>query len=93
MFIKENQKNEETVRHEWGHYVKETILGFMTYAVLVALPSFVYYSVGDYDKYDEQTDDRMYYSKIRERTADYFGGVDRNGNYDLFWRWSNFVPW
>ena len=36
--------------------------------------------------------DRMYYSKIWGRTADWLGGVDRN-NYDDFWTKSNFVPW
>ncbi len=81
-----------TVKHEWGHNMQELILGERLYLTAVAAPSIYYNKTGDYTNYSNSVADRMYYSKIWERTADWLGGVDR-GNYDPLWSGSNFVPW
>ena len=68
-------------------------MGTLPYLIWVGAPSAIYCEFGDYQNIkDESISDRMYYSKIWERTADWLGGVDRN-NYDDFWTESNFVPW
>ena len=81
-----------TLNHEWGHNMQELILGTPAYLVLVGAPSAIYCVSGDYLNYTGATYERMYYSKIWERTADMLGGVNRN-NYDPFFTGSNFTFW
>ena len=80
------------LNHEWGHNMQELILGTPAYLVLVGIPSAIYCVSGDYLIYTGATRERMYYSKIWERTADVLGGVNRN-NYDPFFTGSNFTFW
>ena len=47
---------------------------------------------GDYKNYHGAVREKMYFSKIWERTADWLGGVNRN-NYDSFWTLDNFLCW
>ena len=93
MFLKESQKkNTDAVKHEWGHFAQLLIVGPTAYMGFVAIPSVINFEFGEYNNYIGPERERMYYSKIWERTADWLGGVNRN-NYDPFWSWSNFVPW
>ena len=72
--------------------MQEKFLG-LSYLLLVAAPSVIYCATGDYlQETNNQKSERMYYSKIWERTADLLGGVNRK-NYDSFFTLDNFVPW
>ena len=82
------------IQHEYGHNIQELVLG-VSYWICVAIPSITYYAIGDYKKYSKTNpslSDKMYYSKVWERTADLLGGVDRN-NYYNFWNIKNFIFW
>jgi RHS repeat-associated protein len=92
MFLHSTQKNADTIYHEWGHFGQLLIMGPAAYTVLVGIPSVYYNLTGAYLSATYPNDERMYYSKIWERSADWLGGINR-GNYDSFWNWSNFVPW
>ncbi|ERJ10865.1 RHS repeat-associated core domain-containing protein, partial [Haloplasma contractile] len=92
VFLNSNTGTKQTLKHEWGHNQQERILGTPLYLLVVAAPSVYYNKTGDYRNYRDPKRERMYYSKVWERIADWFGGVDRN-NYDPFWSKSNFVPW
>lgn len=84
-----------TLQHEQGHNMQELIIGTPAYFLFVGVPSMIYCEFGDYQLYNKSASalaDRMYYSKIWERTADRLGGVNRN-NYDAFWTRDNFVFW
>ena len=71
----ESNISDTTLKHEYGHYIQERILG-PAYLFTVAVPSATYYW---YDvKHNGST--RDYYSMPWERTADWLGGVNR-GNY------------
>ena len=84
--------DETDIQHEFGHSVQERLLG-VSYWVLVVLPSAYYCEFGDYHSVlDDIMSDRMYYSKVWERTADWLGGVDRY-NYYNFWFRDNFIFW
>ena len=82
-----------TLKHEYGHSVQERLLSFPAYLVVVAIPSAFNCHFG---RYLHETNgiirERMYFSKIWERTADFLGGVNR-GNYDPLWNINNFIPW
>ncbi len=83
---------EETINHECGHGVQERVLG-AGYLILVAIPSAYYCEFGDYRSVSNDIiSDRLYYSKVWERTADWLGGVDRHNYYD-FWYKDNFIFW
>src|SRR5690554_3388779 len=93
MFLKESQKNDpDTVKHEWGHFFQMLILGPLLYSLFVAVPSVINFKFGRHNYYTGDEGNRLYYSKIWERTADMFGGVDRK-NYDPISSGSNFIPW
>ncbi|MBQ9756339.1 MAG: hypothetical protein IJV99_01940, partial [Clostridia bacterium] len=79
------------IQHEYGHNIQEMILGIF-YWPCVVIPSVINYHIGDYLNYEEELRDKMYYSKIWERTADWLGGVNRN-NYYNFWNINNFIFW
>ena len=83
---------EKAINHEWGHGVQERVLG-AAYLILVAIPSAYYCKFGDYLlEFDDNKREKMYYSKVWERTADWLGGVDRHNYYD-FWYKGNFIFW
>ena len=83
----------DTLNHERGHNVQFSLLGVLNYGLFVAIPSVIYNKTGDYRlEQDIGKADKMYYSKIWERTADWLGGVDR-GNYFPFWDIENFKFW
>lgn len=93
MFLKESHKNDiNAVKHEWGHFVQLLAMGPLAYTGFVAIPSVLNYQFGDHNNYNGLKSQKLYYSKIWERTADWLGGVNRN-NYNPFWSWSNFGPW
>ena len=78
--------------HEYGHSVQERLLG-INYIWLVVIPSAYYCNFGNYRSITNDTlRDKMYYSKIWERTADWLGGVNRNNYFD-FWDIQNFIWW
>ena len=81
-----------TVNHEFGHNVQQMILGPLFYGIFVAFPSAYYCLNGDYLDYKNPLREKMYYSKVWERTADWFGGVDRKNYFD-FWYEENFIFW
>lgn len=63
------------------------------YILGVLIPSAVYSHFGDYrNAKTRKESERMYFSKVWERSADYLGGVDRN-NYNDLWYYRNLVPW
>lgn len=59
----------------------------------VALPSVINCEFGEYKKYSYPDCDRIYYSKVWERTADWLGGAERDFEYSSFWDPINFRPW
>ena len=62
----------ETVKHEYGHTVQESILGFSKYVRYIAIPSL------------KHRDPTNYYSNPWELTADLFGGVERPGGASYY---------
>ena len=58
----------DTIRHEWGHTVQETMMGRTKYLFRIAAPSVVGNLIG--------VDD--YYSQPWERSADYFGEANHS---------------
>ena len=83
MFLHVSETDPTTVKHEWGHYVQLRQMGLFRYLINVAIPS----RLSDpYDPY--------YYSNPWERTADFWAGVDRGGEYrdgSLLWGFSQYV--
>lgn len=65
--------NSQTLEHEYGHILQMLTLGFSTYALMYALPSFIgFWCKVPYDRY---------YSQPWEYTADILGGANRD-NYE-----------
>lgn len=62
----------DTVKHEWGHTVQQSLMGTPRCLTRIAIPSMIGCVV------NPPTD--VYYSLPWERSADFFGGVNR-GNY------------
>ena len=62
----------ETVKHEYGHTVQESILGSYKYIKYIAIPSLTH------------RDPTNYYSNPWELTADLFGGVERSGGASYY---------
>ena len=93
MFLHKNHKtSQNAVKHEWGHFGQMLILGPGAFTAFVAAPSLIYNWWGDYQNYNDYRYDKLYYSKIWERTADVLGGVNRKNYYD-FWDIRNFIFW
>ena len=91
--VKNNQDGYDTINHEWGHGVQERIMGTANYAITIALPSMINCQFGRYQNYQNTIDrDRIYYSKVWERTADLFGGV-QGRVYDPLWDINSYLPW
>ena len=88
IFLKINVKNNpygiNTLNHEFGHGIQERFMG-LGYLSRVAIPSVITYWCKVYGS--------SYYSMPWERTADWFGGVDRTiteskfnyKQYSLYW--------
>ena len=93
IWLNHKATNATTVKHEWGHNIQELLFGEAIAIVFFAIPSVINHQYGSY-RYaiTKSEQERLYYSKYWERSADYFGGVDR-GNYDPFWSWGTFIPW
>lgn len=72
----ESYTDETTLKHEYGHSVQERFLG-AKFISTIAIPSVSYYW------YDRLTNGKSidYYSTPWERTADWFGGVNRDCGY------------
>ena len=68
----DNYSGKETLNHEFGHGIQERFLGLF-YTSRVAIPSLASFNAGFSKK--------VYYSLPWERTADYFGGVNRSSGY------------
>ena len=62
----------ESLNHEWGHGIQEKLMG-PAYLLRIALPSVITYWTLPVDTNYEKN----YYSMPWERTADFFGGIDR----------------
>ena len=83
MFLNSNETDPNVVKHEWGHFAQLMIMGLPDFALSVAIPSVL---SDPYDPY--------YYSNPWERTADWLGGVEREGGYitgSLAWGIYQFV--
>mgnify|MGYP001086981244 CR=1 FL=1 len=61
-----------TINHEYGHSIQERITGF-SYITRIAIPSVITYFT--------KAQGSVYFSMPWERTADWFGGVNRGNNY------------
>ncbi len=70
MFLNSDAYDEETVKHEWGHFVQFSRMSPITYLTCIGIPSAL-----------SEGDDYKYYSNPWEITADLFGGVDRASGY------------
>ena len=73
MFLHKDQyKDQNTVKHEWGHFAQLTLHGPIIFTMFMALPSLLY------NLYCSKTDDwSKYYEMPWEAYADYLGGVKR----------------
>ena len=68
-----NKGGINTVKHEWGHTVQQSIIGTPRYIKQIAIPSIISCIANPSSK--------TYYSLPWERSADYFGGVNRSTGY------------
>jgi len=66
--------DEDTIAHEWGHYLQGLLLGWL-YLAVIGLPSFLWAWLGE--KYRKKHN-VSYYSFYTERIADAFAGVTRD---------------
>lgn len=63
----------DTIKHEWGHTVQQSLIGTPKYITRIAVPSVVGCIINP--------SSRTYYSLTWERSADLFGGVNRSDGY------------
>ncbi|QVK19272.1 hypothetical protein KHQ81_06125 [Mycoplasmatota bacterium] len=68
-----DSEDKSTLKHEWGHSIQERILGPL-YIPRIAIPSVI--------NYYRNPSEKEYYSAPWERTADWFGGVNRSSGYN-----------
>ena len=77
IFLNKNQTASnngiETVKHEWGHTVQQSLIGTPKYLTKIAIPSAIGCIINPSLK--------VYYSLPWERSADFFGGVYRSTGY------------
>ena len=71
-FERDNTEGIKTLNHEFGHSVQEKLLGG-NYLLCIAIPSVITYWSNVFGS--------SYYSMPWERTADWFGGVNRGDTY------------
>ena len=65
IFLSKSEWDVETVKHEWGHTVQQSLMGTPKFMARIAVPSLIGAGLG--------VDD--YYSQPWERSADFFGGA------------------
>ena len=73
----------DALNHEFGHGIQEKLLGPMGYIFKIAIPSVIACICNP--------NNFIYYSLPWERTADFFGGVNRSSGYkpnSLEWGWA-----
>ena len=63
----------DTIKHEWGHTVQQSLIGTPKYITRIAAPSVIGCIINPSSK--------TYYSLPWERTADFFGGANRSTGY------------
>ena len=63
----------DTIKHEWGHTVQQSLVGTQKFMDRIAIPSVISCIANPSSK--------IYYSLPWERTADFFGGVYRSTGY------------
>ena len=68
IMLEKGTTSSDTVRHEWGHTVQETLMGPLNYVRKIAIPSVI--------GCIRNPSSKTYYSFPWERSADYFGGVE-----------------
>ena len=74
----------DTVKHEWGHTVQQSLMGTPKYIIRIAVPSVISCIVNPPSK--------TYYSLPWERSADFFGGATHTYSEDSgFWAWLYFL--
>ena len=73
IFLHVNHTEEDDLNHEWGHNIQEKILGSPLYMIRIAIPSMI----GCALRYN----DEEYFSFPWERSADFFGNVNRSHGY------------
>ena len=69
-----NGRGINTVKHEWGHTVQQSLIGTPKYLARIALPSIIGCIANPPSK--------TYYSLPWERSADFFGGVVSTDYYE-----------
>ena len=92
IWLNHGATNTDTINHELGHNIQELLFGEVFAIAFFSIPSVINHQYGSYRKYRGVARERVYYSKYWERTADYFGGINRN-NYYSFWSLETFIPW
>lgn len=65
IFLSNREWDVETVKHEWGHTVQQSLMGTPKFMIRIAVPSLIGANL--------RVDD--YYSQPWERSADFFGGA------------------
>ena len=65
IFLSRSEWDVETVKHEWGHTVQQSLMGTPKFMTRIAVPSLIGAALN--------VDD--YYSQPWERSADFFGGA------------------
>ena len=65
---------DKTLNHEYGHVVQMKEIGMIDYFTMVAIPSLI----GAAFAKNNETLNKYYYNLPWERSADYFGDVERN---------------
>ncbi len=79
IFLKDNKDevDMDVVKHEWGHWIQENIIGDQAYITGIAIPSLI-------TNFFTDLNGSGYYSLPWELTADTFGGVEREDGYYVF---------
>ena len=77
IFLKESHAQMDdapnTIKHEWGHTVQESLVGTPKYLTKFAIPSIIGYL--------SDPGNNTYYSLPWERSADFFGGAKSTSTY------------
>ena len=79
-----------TLNHEYGHFVHMSMIGPVDYFVTTAIPSLAFAGLSNMDVFPSE----YYYDLPWERTADYLGGVERqylpstNAAASVFWMYT-----
>ena len=74
--LNRNSNGIDTVRHEWGHTVQQSLMGTPKYINRIAIPSIAGNLITR-----NNPNPKLYYSLPWEYSADFFGGVERSSGY------------